>query len=395
MSSEFIHPNWHVLLIHYPLGLLAIGFLIEVFSFLWRRSTFRTAGRWMIFIGALSCVPTATSGIYAFRDVVAPHTGDVENDETWIDVKKASTWNDVQWELMVDHLRLAAFGTLVVVASVCTWFAASDRWRERLYWPAMVGLVIGLGLLASAAWHSGEAVYTQATGVERETPSAVPPATQAGHRIAYYVPPLQLHTILAGTVVALALAALSITVRRWNQLSPTTTEEEADRYIRESVGGTVAHRPATPVAQTTDASLTPAHPRLYPGRFWLVTFVLAVLTALGGLWVSEDFDLKMIREMFSDSEVRSGNIRLFVHVLLGSSLVVLTFVLAGLTRLTPRWRVPTIAVSLLLILAAAGQVYVGTLMTFDSMQGSLMHFNRAEGGESAPTTQSATQPAQP
>lgn len=53
MAEQFISPNWHVILIHYPLGLLAVGILIEFFSFLgWRRSGFRTAGRWMILLGA-------------------------------------------------------------------------------------------------------------------------------------------------------------------------------------------------------------------------------------------------------------------------------------------------------------------------------------------------------
>ena len=41
MPHEFIRPNWHVILIHYPLGLLVVGILIELFAFLWRRSGFR------------------------------------------------------------------------------------------------------------------------------------------------------------------------------------------------------------------------------------------------------------------------------------------------------------------------------------------------------------------
>jgi hypothetical protein len=38
MHDEFIHPNWHVILIHLPLGLLGVGVVIELLSFLWRRS---------------------------------------------------------------------------------------------------------------------------------------------------------------------------------------------------------------------------------------------------------------------------------------------------------------------------------------------------------------------
>jgi uncharacterized membrane protein len=68
---EFIIPNWHVILIHYPLALLTVGTLIEIFSFLWRRSGFRAAGRGMILIGALCAIPAATSGIYAARQVLS------------------------------------------------------------------------------------------------------------------------------------------------------------------------------------------------------------------------------------------------------------------------------------------------------------------------------------
>ena len=70
MAKEFINPNLHVILIHYPLGLLVVGTLIELFSFLgWRNSAFRAAGRWMLLIGILSLTPTMFSGLYALADV--------------------------------------------------------------------------------------------------------------------------------------------------------------------------------------------------------------------------------------------------------------------------------------------------------------------------------------
>src|SRR5690606_22379370 len=54
---EIISPNLHVVLMHTPLALLVIGTVIELFAFLWRESTFRTAGRWMILLGALAMIP--------------------------------------------------------------------------------------------------------------------------------------------------------------------------------------------------------------------------------------------------------------------------------------------------------------------------------------------------
>src|ERR1700722_10329905 len=43
MAGEIINPNLHVVFIHYPLGLLVAGTVIELFSFLWPRSGVRAA----------------------------------------------------------------------------------------------------------------------------------------------------------------------------------------------------------------------------------------------------------------------------------------------------------------------------------------------------------------
>ena len=71
MADRFIVPNLHVALLHFPIALLLLGTAIEVFSFLWRRSGVRIAARWMILLGALSMLPAAASGMFAFSDVEA------------------------------------------------------------------------------------------------------------------------------------------------------------------------------------------------------------------------------------------------------------------------------------------------------------------------------------
>src|SRR5437764_721251 len=123
MHDEFIHPNWHVILIHFPLGLLGVGVVIELLSFLWRRSGFRIAGHWMILIGALACLPSATSGIYAFHDVVTYHTN-LGDDASWGDIKIASHWNDTQWHLMRNHVLFATIGALVIALTACAYLSA-------------------------------------------------------------------------------------------------------------------------------------------------------------------------------------------------------------------------------------------------------------------------------
>ena len=36
---RFIEPNLHVLFIHFPIALLMMGLLMEIFSFWWRRAS--------------------------------------------------------------------------------------------------------------------------------------------------------------------------------------------------------------------------------------------------------------------------------------------------------------------------------------------------------------------
>ena len=103
MAKQFINPNLHVAIVHFPLALLVVGTLIEfVAPVLWRRSTFRAAGRWMILLGALAAVPTATSGLYALYDTnLTPQTNPEENPQiTWGEIRTASPLTTDSWEMM-------------------------------------------------------------------------------------------------------------------------------------------------------------------------------------------------------------------------------------------------------------------------------------------------------
>ena len=86
MNHELIHPNWHVVLIHVPLGVFVLGVLIELFAFLYRHSPVRAVARGMIWIGALASLPAAYTGIYALADVVhdaLPPSVAGSDDLTW------------------------------------------------------------------------------------------------------------------------------------------------------------------------------------------------------------------------------------------------------------------------------------------------------------------------
>ena len=135
MSTELIRPNWHVVIIHYPLALLTVGLVIEVFSFLWRRGSLRTAGWWMILLGAVFAIPAATTGLYAFRDVMAP--GPTEPQVAWYRLVERSPWSDEQWRLMSRHVIFAGGGTVVIALSLLAWLAVSDATRRDVDLAAM------------------------------------------------------------------------------------------------------------------------------------------------------------------------------------------------------------------------------------------------------------------
>src|SRR4051794_16900043 len=121
-STEFVSPNLHVVLVHSPLALLVAGILIELFSFLgWRRGGFRSAGRWMLLLGALTMAPTALSGLYALHDVVVDRPPDLgaANDSWNTSFAASHLSKDAEaWEHMTDHAWLEGFasaGVLLVV----------------------------------------------------------------------------------------------------------------------------------------------------------------------------------------------------------------------------------------------------------------------------------------
>src|SRR5580658_2444321 len=152
--DKFIIPNFHVVLIHFPIAMLAAGVAIELFSFLWRRSSFREAGQWMILIGTLSAVPALTTGLYAFQDVM----GHGHGADSMVEFKAASGFNQTDWNFVRQHIILNSAATVLSLFAVVMWLGASDRWRKLLGIPALLMLIISLFLMVGGAWHGGEMV---------------------------------------------------------------------------------------------------------------------------------------------------------------------------------------------------------------------------------------------
>jgi uncharacterized membrane protein len=483
-AGEFIQPNLHVAVIHFPIALLVIGTFIECFSFLgWRGSSFRVAGRWMILLGAVLAVPVALSGLYALRDVLA---GGEDGFASWNDLVATSAvaQNPEVWDVLERHLWLGSFAAGVALLAVLTWIACADRWRVRLH-----GLLAALLLFATVVtlWtaHTGGklvhdfALSQVAADPERTAKTIVPPiatvistqpidgpvvpadpppepappppappvatqpATDAAvpttapttaaaplpppqapaavpsdpppppdaaasvepapepatpdpfwvrsDHLARYLPPLQVHVLLAGLTASLSLLATALSIRRCVEpayplppLDPPSTPEQ-DRIAA------IFSRPAE-----VDADLdTPWHdrgpvsppprPTVPSARFHLLATALAILTAVMGTWylagqtreVSPqrlwDVVIAPEQNVNADNEAVSPTRRL-AHVVAGGLLVVLPIVLAGFARFAPRSRWPLLLLSLLLVAVTVAQLWLGVLLLLDTNVGPVNAF---------------------
>lgn len=413
MSEQFINPNWHVLIIHYPLALITLGLIIEIFSFFWSRSLVRTAGRWMIVLGALSCIPAITVGLYAFRQVANPAADD---DAIWREVWRTSAWSDEQRLFMTRHMWFAIAGSVCTIIAAISWLACSNVTRNRLYYPALLLAIVGAALLAVAGWYSGESVYRHGTAVAVAASSAEQPAAttaaaatepartqpaaragvgavihhehENGHEeaertaVTYYFPPLQVHVLFAGLTVAFAIGAFGVTLRRWNsELVPFAAfagSEHIERAL--DMADEITRREAMATHAGAEAAAAPPAPAvaptpLFPARIWLAGIVAGLLTALAGVWLNLDWTLQALVRPIQEPVARTESMRLFVHVIFGLSIVVLAVILALLTRFARRQRAITTFFSVILLLAVAGQIWLGVLLLFDSVRGPLIGFN--------------------
>src|SRR4051812_18184458 len=144
MPKEFINPNWHVILIHYPLGVFMLGLVLEVALLIFRhRGAARNASRWMIVIGALSSLPAAYAGMYGLADVTrrtAPPGAAVHGP--WYVVSGASMLTPEQWGMINDHVWKGGAAAVIAAVLATIGVACSDRWRERLY-PILLVLMLG------------------------------------------------------------------------------------------------------------------------------------------------------------------------------------------------------------------------------------------------------------
>lgn len=372
---HFLNPNYHVILIHYPLGVFLLGLTIEIFSCLWRNSSVRGAARWMILLGGLATLPAATSGLYALYSLDVP----------------SITVRGVHMLRM--HVWLQSIATLLAVFTAVFALAAADSWRRRFHWIAIGVFAACGGLMVAGSWFAGESVYTQGVAVHQPT-EADAKATAWSEaqkftgqdKLLYFTGEIvQLHMIGAGVMFAIAMAALGLSIRAITSEYPDAAHlpllpENSSSDAPQSMPLAQMLRAESPsprfVARTDAMDDLPVP----AARFWLIAALCGLLTAAGGYWLwasmgSSWSPNKFLGVMSSKDGLKFD--RSAAHVWVGISLIALTLILAMLARWAPRQKTLLAIFAMLLVFAVAAQVWLGVLLTFDSGSppASLFRFN--------------------
>jgi uncharacterized membrane protein len=375
--TRIVIPNYHVILIHFPLGLLGIGLLIELLSFLWKKSSFHLAGRWMILLGTLALAPLVTSGIFALYDV-ATHGAD--DGDTWAQVKIDSHFADTDWHLVRNHILRGAIGSGIALVAVCGWIAACDPNRRRFYWPVLIALLAAMGLITSAAWHGGEMVFRQGFGVagKLDIAEANPTADDPNAVMSFKdkfdtaISPMQIHLILAGLVVAGAMATMALSIRRTQESVSVPPPPVAD-----GIQTQFAQNPTdllAPLPKVDPPALST------PGRFWLLVAALTLATIILGFYVGDFLiwpkiiDTRHLQHAFTNLQT-PGRRRMGLHIIFGTLILVISLLLAIQARWKPAQRMMVGIFSSTLALVIAAQIWMGILLLYDSDRGSVAHFN--------------------
>ena len=370
--QPLLTPNWHIALVHFPIALIVIGTLVELFSFLgWRGSGFRRAGRWMLLLGAIAAVPTTFSGMYALAELMPEG------------LHALAQKNAALAKAMNLHVWTQSIATAAAMFVVVLWISLSDAWRDRLNILFKLLLLGVSGLILFGAHLGGESVYSHGLGVDTtRAPTTLPSATQAAKldTWAELMPPEQTHITLAGLAMAVGCVTLGLAIRMVSsEYDPTLPSNHAERiaaaFAPQRLDDPTIPPPVTYVSRNTT-------PPIWATKFWLLTALLLILTSSLGVWtlVHEggfDWTFDNIKNEITKPPTDDGPAftRRLAHSLAGAVLLVDTLMLVLIARFAPRNSLLLLVFAAPLVLALVAQIWLGVLLLFDGPAGVVTRFN--------------------
>lgn len=384
VPRHLVSPNLHVIMVHFPLGIFVFGLFLETFSFLWRNSSVRVAGRWMILFGGLLAVPAALSGIDAFKDI-----------------SEQTNLSESGWNLIHRHVVLASWGAGIAALLTTAAIGLPDRLLKRayIYVPLLIGMMAGAGLMGLGSHFGGEGVYLRGVAVNLKGEKNEVKDETGSHLAAtfeYYVPARSTHVLLAGISIALALGALGASLRVLSHHNVAAEDLVTDRELETLGTGGMPPEPShaaqdMSVARTLNQDVVFVHTPAPAARFWILSS-LVFLMALGfGVWLllSKESDfldqekptVSTIWKEVVDTARATTKLSLNrrgAHVVIGAALVLFPLIVALGVRFGSRnrWLVGTLCVVMVLFIAA--EVWLGILLLHDASEGPLYRFTPPE-----------------
>ena len=242
-----------------------------------------------------------------------------------------------------------------------------------------------------AATPAAEASVVTGTGEES---AAAEEQTKVKRGVEYYFPPLQVHVILAGLAVSLGLAAIGLSFRAGSISVTATASDSIDIHyaLAQNMRPADPNQPAAPAAQMTfpdDPRPRVDVKRPPVSRFWLLGALVGLATALTGWWVlAQGMETWQPNELWRDvaENAQAKEYRKMAHVVMGVGMVVLMLLLALVARVAAGRKIVVAIFVFLFLGSVAAQMWLGSLLMFDTPGGSVMSFNSSEAPAEPPTS---------
>ena len=142
-------PNWHPLVVHFPIALVLSATALLLAARLLRNESVAasaaTVGTWNLCLGAAAALVALATGLSAVLD---------------LDVSAAAR------QAISTHLKWAMLTTLLLVL-LAVWRGAGTAARSRPSWIFLIVLIAAGAALSFTAYRGGKNVYEYAVGVRK------------------------------------------------------------------------------------------------------------------------------------------------------------------------------------------------------------------------------------
>ena len=139
-------PPIHPAIVHYPIALITLSVLADLFGYISGSESLQTVGWWALIGAAIAAALALVAGLF-----------DMSREKIGVEAHKR-----VHTHMKVGFSLFAA----IAVLTIWRWFIYTDQ-SYRLGWAYLVLALLVLGLTFFQGWLGGELVFTDGVGVAR------------------------------------------------------------------------------------------------------------------------------------------------------------------------------------------------------------------------------------